>query len=104
MFGYSASELIGRNVSMLMPPPHRERHDEYLAHYIRTGEAKVIGIGREFAALRSDGSTFPIELALSEVHGANHRQFTGIILDITARKRAEDALRESQGRVHAILG
>jgi two-component system, sensor histidine kinase ChiS len=103
LFGYSGSELIGRNVSMLMPSPHRERHDEYLGHYMRTGEAKVIGIGRELEARRRDGTTFPIELALSEVRGANHRQFTGIIRDITARKRAEEALRESQGRIQAIL-
>jgi two-component system sensor kinase FixL len=103
LFGYSASELFGRNVSMLMPSPHCERHDEYLAHYMRTGEAKVIGIGRELEALRRDGTTFPIELALSEVCGSSHRQFTGIIRDITVRKKAEEALRESQGRIQAIL-
>jgi PAS domain S-box-containing protein len=103
LFGYSASELIGRNVSMLMPSPHREQHDEYLAHYMRTGEAKVIGIGRELEASHRDGTTFPIELALSEVRGSSRRQFTGIIRDITVRKKAEEALRESQGRIQAIL-
>ncbi len=88
---------------MLMPSPHREKHGEYLARYIRTGEARVIGIGRELEAQRRDGAIFPIELALKEVRGSNHRQFTGIIRDITVRKQAEEALRESQGRIQAIL-
>src|SRR5262249_17127671 len=92
LFGYTASEVVGRNVSMLMPSPHRDQHDGYLERYIRTGEARVIGIGRGLEALRRDGTTFPIELALSEVRGSNHRQFTGIIRDITVRKRAEEAL------------
>ena len=72
---------------MLMPSPHRERHDEYIARYLRTGEARVIGIGRELEGLRRDGTTFPMELALSEVAAASdQRRFTGIIRDITARK------------------
>ena len=69
LFGYAPADLIGRNVSMLMPSPHRERHDEYLARYLSTGEARVIGIGRELEGLRRDGTTFPLELALSEVRG-----------------------------------
>jgi two-component system sensor histidine kinase ChiS len=93
LFGYAPSDLIGRNVSLLMPSPHRERHDEYLARYLRTGEARVIGIGRELEGQRRDGTTFPIELALSEVRsGGQVRQFTGIIRDITVRKQAEQAL------------
>jgi len=104
LFGYKPAELIGRNVSVLMPSPHRERHDEYLQRYLQTGEAKVIGIGRELEAQRRDGSNFPIELTLSEVHGGgDRRHFTGIIRDITARKRAEEALRENQARTQAIL-
>ena len=77
---------------MLMPSPHRERHDEYIARYLRTGEARVIGIGREVEGLRRDGTTFPLELALSEVRGSGRRRFTGIIRDITVRKQAEQAL------------
>jgi two-component system sensor kinase FixL len=89
VFGYSATELIGRNVSMLMPEPDRSRHDSYLANYIRTGEEKIIGHGREVTGQRKDGSTFPMDLAVSAFHVGDARYFTGLIRDITARKEAE---------------
>jgi two-component system sensor histidine kinase ChiS len=103
IFGWAADELVGQNVSILMPPAHGRQHDEYIARYLRTGDARVIGIGRELEALRRDGSIFPIELAVSEVRGEGARYFTGIIRDISERKRAEDGLRESQARIQAIL-
>ena len=65
-FRYTADQVIGRNVSMLAPQPHQDRHDDYLQHYLQTGERKVIGIGREVIGLRRDGTTFPMELAVSE--------------------------------------
>ena len=104
LFGFaSVTELVGRNVSILMPSSHGQQHDEYIARYIRTGEARVVGIGRELEAVRRDGSIFPIELAVSEVPGDGARYFTGIIRDISARKQAEEALRESQARIQAVL-
>ena len=104
LFGFaSVAELVGRNVSILMPASHGQQHDEYIARYIRTGEARVVGIGRELEAVRRDGSIFPIELAVSEVPGDGARHFTGIIRDVSARKQAEQALRESQARIQAVL-
>ena len=103
LFGYAANELLGRNVSILMPSAHAGQHDGYIARYIATGEARIIGIGRELQAVRRDGSAFPIELAVSEIPGNGERYFCGIIRDISARKRAEEALRESQARIQAIL-
>jgi two-component system, sensor histidine kinase and response regulator len=103
LFGYPPSALIGRNISMLMPSPYREGHDGYIARYLRTGEARAMGLGREVEGQRHDGTVFPLELAISEVRGSDKRRFTGILRDITSRKQAEEALRESQGRIQAIL-
>ena len=83
MFGFTAAEIIGQNVSLLMPSPNREEHDGYLAHYCKTGEHNVIGIGREVVGQRKDGSTFPLELSVSEVLLPGRRIFTGILRDIT---------------------
>ncbi len=94
MFGYSAAEVIGNNIALLMPTPYRDEHDGYLARYLATGEKRVIGIGREVIGRRKDGSTFPIELAVGESHTGTGRWFTGFIRDITDRKRAETRLRE----------
>ncbi len=88
MFGYQAAEVTGKNVSMLMPEPHARKHDSYLAHYVQTGQARVIGRPREVMALRKDGSEFPIELNLIEIHIGGERCFTGIIRDVTDRKQA----------------
>jgi two-component system sensor kinase FixL len=101
VFGWSESELVGMNVRELMTPPHRERHDGYLARYLATGEARIIGIGREVTALRKDGTPFPVELSVSESHLGARRLFTGIVRDLSERRRAEEALRESQRRTRA---
>jgi PAS domain S-box-containing protein len=89
LFGYAPEELIGQNVSILMPEPYRGGHDGYMEHYLHTGERKVIGIGREVHGRRKDGSVFPLELSVSETLLPQGRLFTGLVRDITARKRAE---------------
>lgn len=89
LFGYSPSELIGHNVAILMPSPERERHDGYLGAYERTGQRKVIGVGREVSARRKDGSTFPADLAVSQLDLGAGRRFTGVIRDLTERKRID---------------
>lgn len=93
MFGYRAGEVIGRNVSILMPEPMASEHDDHIRRYLETREAHVIGIGRETTARRKDGSIFPIELALSEFQFQGKSLFTGVLRDITERKRAEQQLR-----------
>jgi two-component system CheB/CheR fusion protein len=87
MFGYTAAEMIGQNVKLLMPSPYHEAHDGYLARYLQTGEKRIIGIGREVEARRKDGSIFPVDLAVSEIE--HLKLFTGIIRDNTRRKELE---------------
>jgi PAS domain S-box-containing protein len=94
IFGYSAGEVLGQNVKILMPEPHHGQHDDYLAAYLRTGEAKVIGIGREVVGRRKDGSTFPLDLAVSEFRLGERRFFTGIVRDVTERKKMQEALEQ----------
>ncbi len=96
LFGYSAGEVIGRNINMLMPSPYRERHDSYIERYLRTGERHIIGIGREVEARRKDGTIFPIELSVGEVKLDGTHLFTGFIRDLTARARMEEDLRQAQ--------
>ncbi|MES2261265.1 MAG: PAS domain S-box protein [Pseudomonadota bacterium] len=89
LFGYREDEVAGKNVSILMPAPHRALHDGYLAHYLQTGEKKIIGKGREVEGLRKDGSVFPMDLAVAEMRLGSRRMFTGVVRDISARKAAE---------------
>lgn len=92
LFGYTSEELVGRNLSLLMPTPHRENHDGYIQRYLRTGKATIIGIGRQISAQRKDGTVFPVELSVTEVRAGTRRLFTGILHDITNRKKAEQAI------------
>jgi PAS domain S-box-containing protein len=103
LFGYRADEVIGQNVKMLMPSPYREGHDGYVANYLKTGMAKVIGIGREVVARRKDGSTFPMDLQVGEARHEDNVAFVGIIHDLTERKRVERALQESANRLKAVV-
>lgn len=86
LFGYTPDEVIGRNVRMLMPEPYRNQHDEYLQHYLRTGEARVIGIGRQVEGQRRDGSVFPMELGVAAVEAGGERYFVGFIHDLNERR------------------
>jgi two-component system sensor kinase FixL len=92
IFGYDPGEVIGRNVNILMPEPYRGEHDGYMRNYTSTGVKKIIGIGREVIGLRKDGTQFPMDLAVSETVLADRRIFTGIVRDITERKRSEAEL------------
>ncbi len=89
IFGYAADEVIGRNVSMLMPEPYHSEHDGYIEHYHKTGERRIIGIGREVRGRRKDGTEFPMDLAVSATDVGRRGIFTGLVRDITERKRLE---------------
>lgn len=102
IFGYAAQEVCGRNVSLLMPSPHREHHDEYIQRYLRTGERRIVGIGRVVAGQRKDGSTFPIELAVGEVNHGGHRLFTGFVRDISERQQTRQRLQELQSELSHV--
>ena len=99
LFGYDAAEVVGKNVKMLMPPPYRDSHDDYLDRYLRTGERRIIGIGRVVVGERKDGSTFPMELAVGEMRVRNERFFTGFIRDLTERQETEARLQELQAEL-----
>ena len=88
IFGYTPEEVMGQDVSILMPDPYARYHKDFIKHYLETGRAKIIGVGRELPGLHKDGHCFPIELSLSEVIQDGQRQFIGIVKDITERKKA----------------
>jgi PAS domain S-box-containing protein len=96
LFGYVAGEVIGHNVKMLMPTPHHENHDGYLARYVRTGDKRIIGIGRQVEGRRKDGAIFPMHLAVGEVKLGDTHIFSGFVTDLTARVKMEQDLRQAQ--------
>jgi PAS domain S-box-containing protein len=102
LFGYKPSEIAGTNIKFLMPEPFQSEHDQYLKKYLETGITKIIGIGQEVIGLRKDGSTFPMDLGVSEVYLGESRMFTGIVRDITERKYLEKKLWRNEQRFRAI--
>lgn len=98
-FGYSEEELVGRNVSLLMPTPDADRHDSYIQRYLDTGERRILGIGRVVTGLRKDGSTFPMELSVGEALTVDQRLFTGFVRDLTDKYRTEAQVQELQAEL-----
>ena len=103
LFGYPASEVIGRNVNMLMPSPDHEAHDGYLARYLETGAAKIIGVGRQVTGRRRDGTTFPLHLSVGEMSIQGERKFTGMLHDLSERMRLDEELRASEARWRSVI-
>ncbi len=99
MFGYSAEEVIGHNVKLLMPEPYRSAHDGYLARYLETGYTQIIGVGREIVSRRKDGSTFPCELAVGRILDAEPPRYVGFIRDLTLHKAAGEQLKRSEAEL-----
>jgi two-component system, LuxR family, sensor kinase FixL len=99
LFGFSAAEMLGKNIKLLMPSPYRENHDGYIERYLRTGERRIIGIGRVVVGERRDDSIFPMELAVGEMRSSNQRFFTGFIRDLTERQQTEARLQELQSEL-----
>lgn len=104
LFGWRAEELIGRNISMLMPEPYRSQHDDYLSNYRHTGHARIIGVGREVEGRRKDGSVLPIRLAIGKAELPGQTLYVGFISDISERKAMEQALRESEQQYRSLIG
>ncbi len=96
IFGYLSEEMLGQNVKMLMPEPYHSGHDGYLHKYITTGSRRVIGAGREVKGQRKDGTIFPLQLEVNEMHFGGKRLFVGVVADITDRKQAEASLFEAK--------
>jgi two-component system, LuxR family, sensor kinase FixL len=99
LFGYSAAEVAGKNVKLLMPSPYQEEHDGYIARYLRTGERRIIGVGRVVVGQRKDGSTFPMELSVGEMRTGHERFFTGFVRDLTEHQQTEARLQELQAEL-----
>jgi two-component system sensor kinase FixL len=103
LFQYSPEDVIGKNVSVLMPPPDKQQHDEYLDRYQRTGQAHIIGKGREVTGLRKDGSQFPFRLAVSEVKYSGRQIYAGFIHDLSREKEAEHQLKEYAAHLEELV-
>ena len=99
LFGYTSEEVVGRPVNVLMPEPDRSAHDGYVKRYLDTGEARIIGIGRDVLAQRSDGKVFPISLSVGEIKGGSERRFIGLIRDLSAQRAAEEEAYRLQNRL-----
>jgi PAS domain S-box-containing protein len=104
LFGYRAEEMVGQNVKILMPEPYTSEHDHYLSNYNHTGKKKIIGIGREVVGRRKDGTLFPMDLSVGELKFGGNRFFTGIVRDITERKRLEREILEISDREQQRIG
>ena len=103
LFGYELDEVLGQNVKLLMPEPHRSNHDDYIGNYFRTGEKQIIGKGREVEGRRRDGSVFPMDLAVSEIRSDGSCWFLGIVRDITIRRETEQALRRERDFAESLV-
>jgi PAS domain S-box-containing protein len=103
LFGYEQEELLGASINILMPTHHAEQHDGYIQRYLQTGEAQIIGIGREVKGKRKDGQLFPIRLSISEVPVEGRRLFTGIVHDLSEQKAVEARLRQEKERAQQYL-
>jgi len=102
LLGYQAQELIGQNISILMPSPYREQHDGYLANYLVTGKRVIIGKSRDVPAVRKDGTQIDVHLSVSEMQIGTEKKYTGILRDSSERKRMEETLRESEERFRQL--